>query len=239
MNFVKKIKHKIQNSTVSLIEWNRDTDFIAWQFPFNSKKICHKALLKVGASQIAVLYADGHFTDLYQPGSYELSTATMPVLTTLKSWSLKYKSPFKAEVYFLNTQRFENFVWKTSNLVHTSSSQSIYAEGVCSFLIDKEPQRLLTNLTRYLNEQVVHEIESLLNRFIVNKFTAYLTDSSISSQDLKDNLPVFSQELMIILKEDFANYGIVLEDFQINSIQKITDNSISNNLKFKHYEKNL
>ena len=229
MNFITKIKHKIQNSTVGLIEWDRDNELIAWQFPFNGKRISHKALLKVGTSQIAVLYADGHFTDLYQPGSYELSTATMPVLTTLKSWILKYKSPFKAEVYFLNTQRFENFMWKTPNPVHTPSSQSIYAEGVCSFLIDKDPQRLLTNLTRHLNEQVVQEIESLLNRFIVNKFTTYLTDSSISSQDLEDNLPVFSQELMIILKENFANYGIVLEDFQINSVQKTIANSISNN----------
>ena len=39
----------------------------------------------------------------------------MPILTKLKSWKHGFNSPFKAEVYFVNTKQFINQKWGTSN----------------------------------------------------------------------------------------------------------------------------
>ena len=43
----------------------------------------------------------GEFGDTFGPGKHTLTTDNIPVLTKLKSWKYGFKSPFKADVYYV------------------------------------------------------------------------------------------------------------------------------------------
>ena len=81
----------------------------------NGKEIMMGAQLTVRESQVAVFVNEGQIADVFTPGRYELETSNMPVMTALKSWSYGFKSPFKADVYFINTKQFTDCRWGTSN----------------------------------------------------------------------------------------------------------------------------
>ena len=55
------------------------------------------------------------FGDTFGPGRHRLITDNIPILTRLKSWKYGFESPFKADVYFINTRLFTGNKWGTSN----------------------------------------------------------------------------------------------------------------------------
>ena len=66
---------------------------------------------------VAVFVHEGQLADVFGPGLYLLETNNMPILTTLQHWDHGFKSPFKSEIYFVNTTRFNNLKWGTKNPV--------------------------------------------------------------------------------------------------------------------------
>ena len=75
------------------------------------------AQLIVRESQIAQFVYLGQFGDTFGPGKHTLVTDNIPVLTTLKGWKYGFESPFKADVYFVNTRLFTGNKWGTANPV--------------------------------------------------------------------------------------------------------------------------
>ena len=68
-------------------------------------------------SQCAQFVYLGQFGDAFGPGKHTLTTDNIPVLTRLRSWKYGFDSPFKADVYFLNTRLFTGNKWGTTNPV--------------------------------------------------------------------------------------------------------------------------
>ena len=66
-------------------------------------------------SQVAQFLYLGQFGDTFQPGKHELVTDNIPILTSLKGWKYGFESPFKADIYFLNTRLFTGNKWGTPN----------------------------------------------------------------------------------------------------------------------------
>ena len=87
MAFFDKLKQKAFAEFIDIIEWTDETsDTMIWRFPRFQSEIKNGAQLTVRETQIAVLVNEGQFADVYQPGRYELNTANMPILTTLRGW---------------------------------------------------------------------------------------------------------------------------------------------------------
>src|ERR1051325_1941284 len=97
----------IRNQFIEVIEWLDDSgNTLVYRFPVKGQEIKMGAQLTVRESQAAVFVNQGQIADVYGPGAYTLSTQNMPVLTKLLSWKTGFNSPFKAEVYFVNTKLF-------------------------------------------------------------------------------------------------------------------------------------
>src|ERR671934_2215914 len=60
----------------------------------------------VRESQAAVFFRDGKALDVLGPGRHTLSTANIPLLANLISLPFGGKSPFRAEVVFVNMADF-------------------------------------------------------------------------------------------------------------------------------------
>ena len=97
----------IKGELLEIIEWQDDSrDTIAWRFPDDDKAIKNGAQLIVRESQTAQFLYLGQFGDTFGPGKHTLTTDNIPVLTRLKGWKYGFQSPFKADVYFVNTRLF-------------------------------------------------------------------------------------------------------------------------------------
>ena len=112
------ILNMLKGQLIDVIEWKDDSnDTMVHRYDRNGKEIMMGAQLTVRESQVAIMVNEGKLADVFQPGRYELSTQNMPIMTALKSWKYGFNSPFKAEVYFINTKQFLDQKWGTSNPV--------------------------------------------------------------------------------------------------------------------------
>ena len=103
---------------IEIIEWTDDSrDTLSYRFPDDDKAIKNGAQLIVRESQQAQFVYLGEFGDTFGPGKHTLITDNIPVLTRLKSWKFGLQSPFKADVYFVNTRLFTGNKWGTANPV--------------------------------------------------------------------------------------------------------------------------
>jgi len=215
---------KLRAEFIDIIEWTDTTsDTILWRFPRFQSEIKNGAQLTVRETQVAVLVNEGQFADIYPPGRHELSTSNMPILTTLKGWKYGFNSPFKVEVYFVNTKQFLNMRWGTANPIMLRDPEfgpiRMRAFGSYCFRVDaNDPTKFITNVAGTSGEFTTEGISEQLRNFVITKFTDYLASSKIAALDLASNLNEFSSSLNIALKDDFAEYGIEITKFLVENI---------------------
>ena len=215
--------NKLFNEFIDIIEWVDDTsDTIVWRFPRYQSEIKNGAQLTVRESQVAVLINEGQLADIYQPGRYELTTQNMPILTTLKGWKYGFNSPFKVDVYFINTKQFTNQKWGTTNPIMLRDPEfgpiRLRAYGSYCFKIDTDPTKFLGSLVGTDGNFTTDEVSDHLRNFINTKFSDYLAESKVAALDLASNLNEFSDALAESLTTDFADYGIKLTKFLVENI---------------------
>src|SRR5262245_24273211 len=106
----------VKGQLLEVIEWTDDSrDTLSFRYPDDDKEIKNGAQLIVRESQTVQFVYLGEFGDTFGPGKHKLTTDNIPVLTTIKSWKYGFNSPFKADIYFLNTRLFTGNKWGTSN----------------------------------------------------------------------------------------------------------------------------
>ena len=106
----------LKSEFVDVIAWLDDTrDTMVWRFERRGQAIKYGAKLTVREGQAAVFVHEGQLADIFGPGLYELETNNMPIMTTLQSWKMGFQSPFKSEIYFVSTVRFNDQKWGTKN----------------------------------------------------------------------------------------------------------------------------
>ena len=223
MSLFDRIKQKAFNEFIDIIEWIDDTaDTMIWRFPRYHAEIKTNAQLTVRETQIAVLVNEGQFADVFQPGRYQLTTSNMPILTTLKGWKYGFNSPFKVDVYFVNTKQFLNLRWGTANPIMMRDPEfgpiRIRAFGSYCFRVEPDPTRFIRNVAGTDGNFTTEGVAEQLRNFVITKFTDYLAESKIAALDLAANLNEFSTELNIALKHDFSEYGIELTKFLVENI---------------------
>ena len=111
MGFFDKLKAEL----VDIIEWLDDTNgaTLVWRFPRWQNEIKNGARLTVRPGQTAVFVDQGKIADVFTEGMYELTTANIPILSTLRGWKHGFNSPFKSEVYFISTKVVPAMKWGT------------------------------------------------------------------------------------------------------------------------------
>jgi membrane protease subunit (stomatin/prohibitin family) len=213
---------KIKGEFIDIVEWldpSRDT--IVWRFPRYDNEIKMGAKLVVRESQVAVFVNEGRVADAYGPGTYELQTQNMPILSTLKGWKYGFHSPFKAEVYFVNTRQFTNMKWGTSNPVIVRDAEfgmvRLRAFGAYSMRV-VDPRRLLGELVGTDPMFRTEEVEEYLRQMVVGKLGNALATAEIPLLDLAAHQQNIGDRLAQALSQDLAEMGLAIPHFIIENI---------------------
>lgn len=212
----------IKGQFIEVIEWtDNSTDTIVYQFPVQNKEIKMGAQLTVRESQAAIFVNEGKIADVFGPGRYTLSTENMPVMTKLRSWKYGFNSPFKAEVYFVNTKQFTDLKWGTSNPIMMRDVEfgmlRLRAFGIYSFRV-AEPVVFMKEIfgtSRYFDTE---SIEGQLKHAIISGITDVLAESKIAALDLAMNYDELGKKAKEKLQSDFNVIGLQLSTFYIENI---------------------
>lgn len=223
MILFKKTRQKLFKRSIDLIEWVAHTSKTAiWHFyPYNAY-FRYGTYLKVRKEQVAVLINEGKFADVYQPGEYELTASSMPILATMKGWKRGFNSPFKMDVYFVSTKQFLDIPWTTRKnvLIHDKEFGPIHicAFGTYSFRVKHNPIVFIRNVVGTDGQFTTDSVTEQLRKFVESKFCDYLMQSNIAAFDLTTDLEDFSKDFTIAMKNDFLEFGIELSKLVIESI---------------------
>ena len=105
----------ISKQFIDVIQWTADEPgVLASRFPMSGMEIQNGAQLVVRETQKAAFFNEGKIADIFGPGTYTLTTQTLPVLTYLKNWDKFFESPFKSDVYFFDTKDQIDRKWGTT-----------------------------------------------------------------------------------------------------------------------------
>ncbi|HIW64187.1 MAG TPA: SPFH domain-containing protein [Candidatus Stackebrandtia excrementipullorum] len=213
---------KLKGELVDIIEWTDDSrDTIVWRFPRYDNEIKMGAQLTVRESQVAVFINEGQLADTYQPGMYRLETQNMPILSTLKGWKHGFSSPFKAEVYFVNTRQFTDMKWGTKNPIILRDPEfgmvRLRAFGGFSMRVVDAP-KLLKELAGTDPQFRTDEVADYLRQMIVGRISSALARAEVPMLDLAADQHSIGERLAPLLSEDLASMGLSIPKFIISNI---------------------
>jgi len=213
---------KLRGEFIDIIEWLDPTnDIMVYRFERYQNEIKMGAKLTVRETQQAVFINEGQIADIYQPGMYTLSTQNMPVLSTLKGWKYGFNSPFKAEVYFLNTKNFTDQKWGTPNPIMLRDPEfgpiRIRAFGNYALKVTN-PTTFIKEIVGTDGEFTTDKITEQLKNIIITRFTDVLGESKIPALDMASNYDELSKFCETKIKPEFNEYGLELTKFLVSSI---------------------
>lgn len=207
---------------IDVIDWTEDDeDVLAYRYPVMDMEIQTGAQLTVRESQMAVFVNEGNLADVFSPGRYELSTKTLPVLTTLLNWDKAFKSPFKSDVYFFSTREKVDQRWGTQQPITIRDKEfgpiRLRAFGTFSYKIE-EPSTFHQKLSGTRERYTVSELDGQLRSLIVTTIASKFGGGDIAFLDMAANQTKLSEEMKKELDLAFFDYGLKLCTFLVQSI---------------------
>jgi len=212
----------VRSQLLDVIEWTDPTqNTMVHRFNTDGKQIMMGAQLTVRESQVAVFVNEGRIADVFSPGRFQLSTANMPIMTALESWKYGFNSPFKAEVYFINTKQFVDQKWGSSNPIMMRDKDfgivRIRCFGRYSFRVS-DPTVFMKELFGTNAVYTVEDINEHLKGFIVSGFSDALGESKMPALDLAANYDELGELSKAKLQGRFTGLGLELCSFTVENI---------------------
>jgi excisionase family DNA binding protein len=213
----------IKGELIEIIEWTDDSrDTLSFRFPDEDKAIKNGAQLIVRESQHVQFVYLGEFGDTFGPGKYSLTTDNIPVLTRLKSWKYGFESPFKADVYFLNTRLFTGNKWGTANPIMMRDADlgivRVRAFGTYDFRIT-EPKLFLKEVAGSDQNFRLDEFAGTMRSRIVSIFADALASAHIPVFDVASRYTEVGDALLPIINPVVqAKYGLEITSFILENV---------------------
>ena len=213
----------ITKQLIEVIEWTDDSrDTLSYRWPDDDREIKNGAQLIVRESQQVQFVAAGQYADLFQPGKHTLSTQNIPVLSTLQGWKYGFQSPFKCDVYYLNTRLFTGNKWGTSNPVMLRDKDfgvvRLRAFGTYDFRI-VEPARFLKEVAGTDQNFRLDEFADTMRSRIVSIFTEALARAGVPALDVAQRYSELGDALLPLINPAMnQKYGLEITSFILENV---------------------
>lgn len=212
----------LKGEFIDVISWLDDTrDTMVWRFERRGNAIKYGAKLTVREGQAAVFVHEGQLADVFGPGLYMLETNNMPIMTTLQHWDHGFDSPFKSEVYFVNTTRFNDQKWGTKNPIMARDPEfgpvRLRAFGTYSMRVG-DPGTFIKEIVGTDGEFTADEISNQIRNVIVQEASQTLAKSGIPVLDMAGNTSDLGKLIATAITPKVAEYGLSIPEFYIENI---------------------
>ena len=222
MSIFDKVKEAALNQFIEVIEWlDESQDTLVYRFPVAGQEIKNGAQLIVRESQAAVFVFEGQVADVFTPGRYTIDGGNTPILSKLGAWKYGFNSPFKSEVYFVNTKQFTDMKWGTSNPVMLRDADfgivRLRAFGAYSLRV-ADPSEFIKEIAGTNAHFQTEDIDGQLKRAIVTEFSDALGELKIPALDLAAQYKEIGEQIRNMINEDFKGYGLEVTKFYVENV---------------------
>jgi excisionase family DNA binding protein len=213
----------LKTQFLEIIEWQDDSrDTLSFRYPSLDKEIKNGAQLIVNESQVAQFIYLGQFGDTFGPGKHTLTTDNIPILSTLKGWKYGLHSPFKADVYYVNTRLFTGNKWGTANPIMMRDADfgivRARAYGIYDFHV--------TDVKLFLKEVAgtddhfrLEEFADTMRARIVSVFTDALASAKVPVLDVASRYQELGGALLPLINPQVTSkYGIEISSFIVENV---------------------
>ena len=182
----------------------------------------------VREGQVAVFFRDGRALDSFAPGRQTITTANVPLLTDMLGKLFDGRTPFPAEVAFVNTREFPDVKWGTPQPIIVKNPGMglgvalLQAFGNYSFYVSN-PQQFVVQV---VGAQGVYGLNEIQGRFrtillarLADMFGELGTKGGRSVLDIIGLTEEIQGGVRAKAQEEFLALGITLKTFGIESIK--------------------
>ena len=192
----------------------RVPDFGAGDFRLGSQVI-------VRESQNAVFYRDGKSLDTFPAGRHTITTANLPIISSVMSFFTGGNDVFTAEVYFVNMREFTDLKWGTPQPISLRDSELGYARvrGFGQYTMQvSDPKMFVDKIVGTQGLYQTAQIEDYLRNAIISRMTDVLGENMTSIFDLPKLMDEMGAAIKARVQDSFNAMGITLKQFMVVSL---------------------
>ena len=222
---------------VDRLKWNAADDVYAWKYP--SEELSTWTQLIVNESQEAILIKEGQMIGPFGPGRHTLDTKNYPYLSELFKLPFGKKTPFTAEVWFVNKAIPLDVKWGTSDPIQLQDPKynimvPVRAFGQYGVQIEdsrKFVTKLVGTMLEFNRQQMVSYFRSIMVQQAKTSISKEFIRNKISILEISAHLDEIAAGLQSSLATVLSEFGVKLIKFNISSINAPDDDPAIMRLK--------
>ena len=181
----------------------------------------------VNETQEVVFVKEGKILDILGPGRHTLLTENIPILANFMKIPFGGKSPFTAEVWYINKAYGLDVKWGTAPAIQLEDPKyhvfiPVTAHGQFGIRVSDSKTfltKLVGTLSTFEHDTMVKYFRGLFISHVKNDISTYLIKKGISILEINAYISEISDELEKTLKPEMEEYGISLENFYVTAIE--------------------
>lgn len=209
---------------IDVVNWAASDDVYAWKHPSN--ELSTWTQLIVAESQEAVLVKEGQMIGPFSAGRHILDTDNVPLLTSLFKLPLGGKSPFTAQVWFVNRAMPLDVRWGTADAVQLQDPRYAIMLPVRAYgqygvqVVDtrKFLIKLVGTMAAFTREKLTDYFRGIILTIVKDTIARFIVKEKISVLEIAAHLKEISSELQRAIEPELEEFGLKLIRFNVNSI---------------------
>lgn len=205
----------------------KNRDWLIYKYP--SEELVIGTQLIVQEGQTAIFVKGGSVADVFYSGTHTLSTQNLPILKSIVNIPFGGKTPFSAEIYFLNTTVRLNINWGTTDPIQLIDPKYYVKLRIRAF--GQMGLKVLDEITLFKeliggmqkNDIVKFDkIKEYYRGILVIKAKSAIAEAiitnRISALEISTRLESLSSSVKEQIMPEFEKYGFHIANFYIQSI---------------------
>lgn len=222
---------------VEVVKYNGGPDVFAWKYP--SEELGTWTQLIVNESQEAVLVKGGKVLDVFGSGRHTLDTSNIPILNKVVNLPFGGRSPFTAEVWYINKVYSLDIKWGTASPIQIQDPKygvfiPVRSNGVFGIHIEDSKKfliKLVGTLSVLDKASIVKFFRGVYITKVKDAVSQYLIHNQVSVLEINAYIDELSSFMKERIEPTMKEYGITLVNFYVNDLSIPEDDSAVIKLK--------
>lgn len=210
---------------IDRIKYDAPADnILVWKFPSEDLRL--GAQLIVNESQEALFVKGGAILDTFTAGTHTLSTGNIPLLRKLVNLPFGGKTPFSAEVWYVNLTVKRDLKWGTQGPIQVIDPVYNYPVSIRAFgrwgMRVKDARSFLAQIVGSQAGAEASKVESYFTAHIVqllsDQLARFFIQQNISAFQASAKLNELASFTAAAISPEFGRFGIEIVNFNVERI---------------------
>ena len=209
---------------IDVVKYNGGPDVFAWKYP--NESLGNWTQVIVNETQEAVIFKSGMALDVLGSGRHTLDTANMPIMSKLINLPFGGRSPFSAEIWYVNKAYTLDVKWGTATPIQIQDPKynifvPVRSNGIFGIRIIESKKFLCklvgtlpifdrVNVSNFFRGLIITKAKDIISSYVIKKGISLL------------EINAYIDEVSNCIKEQCQNilseYGIQLVNFYVNDV---------------------